>query len=100
MPAKRRDYNPQEVSEIGNMGIIAYQLKDMSGKMQDIIASSNRLEEKLDKRMITMEQRLAELDDRYLKRTDFEPYRSNILKIGMAIILAVVAGAMAFLLKK
>ncbi len=110
-PRKDAPYNPEGMSEVGNVALVAYKLSEMTRKIDDvsstmirrfddISSSSARLEEKLDKRVRDMELRFNDLDDRYLKRTNFEPYRSNLLKIAMAIILAVLGAALAFFLKK
>jgi len=99
-PRKSDAYKPDDLSDLGNVALVAYRLSDMNSKLDRIKDGFERLEEKLDKRVRDMEDRFNALDDRYLKRTDFEPYRSNLLKIAMAIILAVLGAALAFFLKK
>ncbi len=99
-PRKDAPYNPDDMSELGNVALVAYKLSEMNKKLDSMVMGFERLEEKIDKRVRDMEVRFGELDDRYLKKTDFEPYRSNLLKVAMAIILAVLGAALAFLLKK
>ncbi len=99
-PRKDASYKPEEMSEVGNVALVAYRLSDMNSKLDAIRIGFERLEEKLDKRVRDMEDRFNALDDRYLRKTDFEPYRSNLLKIAVAIILAVLGAALAFFLKK